>query len=40
MWATLELVMGKPQPHKGVKIHEVEATAPIHEGFDEPSHPD
>jgi hypothetical protein len=28
MWATLELVTSKPQPFKGVKVHEVEATAP------------
>jgi hypothetical protein len=27
VWATLELVTGKPQPLKGVEVHEVEATA-------------
>jgi hypothetical protein len=31
--ATLELVTGKTQPLKGVKIHEVEAAAPIHAGL-------
>jgi hypothetical protein len=40
MWAALELVTGKPQPLKCVKVHEVEATTPIHEGFGEPGHPD
>jgi hypothetical protein len=32
--------MGKPHPLEGVKGHEVEAIAPIHEGLGEPSHPD
>jgi hypothetical protein len=40
MWAALKLFTGKPQPLKGVKVHEVEATAPINEGFGEPGHPD
>jgi hypothetical protein len=33
MWAALELVLAKPQPLKSVVVHEVEAAAPIHEGF-------
>jgi hypothetical protein len=36
VWATLELVQGKPQSFKRVKVHEIEATTPIHEGFGEP----
>jgi hypothetical protein len=40
VWATLELVTGKPQPLKGVEVHEVEAAAPIHEGLNELGHPD
>jgi hypothetical protein len=40
MWATLELVRSKPQPLEGVMVPEVQATAPIHEGFGEPGHPD
>jgi hypothetical protein len=39
VWATLELVTGKPQPLEGVEVHEVEATTPIHEGLGEPSRP-
>jgi hypothetical protein len=39
MWAALELVLGKPHPLKGVEVHEVEAAAPIHEGFGEPGRP-
>jgi hypothetical protein len=35
MWATLELVSSEPQPLKRVKVHMVEATATIHEGFGE-----
>jgi hypothetical protein len=33
MWAALELTPGKPQPFEGVEVHEVEATARIHESF-------
>jgi hypothetical protein len=33
VWAAIELVTSKPQPLKGVKVHEVEAIAPIQEGF-------
>jgi hypothetical protein len=40
VWVALELVMGKPQPLNGVKVHEVEAAAPIHEGLSEPGPPD
>jgi hypothetical protein len=40
VWAALELVADKPQPLEGVEGHEVEATAPIHEGLGESSHPD
>jgi hypothetical protein len=40
VWATLELVWGKPQPFERVKVHEIEATAPIHEGLGEPGSPD
>jgi hypothetical protein len=40
MWAALELVLGMPQPLEGIEVHEGEATAPIHEGFGEPGHPD
>jgi hypothetical protein len=40
MWATLELVSTKPQALKGVKVHEVEVTAPIHEGLGESCRPD
>jgi hypothetical protein len=36
VWAALELVTGKPQPLKGVEVHEVAAIAPIHEGLSEP----
>jgi hypothetical protein len=32
----LELVTGKPQPLKGVEVHEVKAAAPIHESLSEP----
>jgi hypothetical protein len=28
VWATLELVLGKPQSIKGIEVHEVEAAAP------------
>jgi hypothetical protein len=38
--ATSELVLGKPQPLKGVEVHDVESANPIHEGFGEPGHPD
>jgi hypothetical protein len=31
--------MSKPQPIKGIEVHEVEPGAPVHEGFDEPCHP-
>jgi hypothetical protein len=40
VWAALELVTGKPQPLKGVEVHEVEAAASIHEGLSEPGRPD
>jgi hypothetical protein len=40
VWATLELVIGKPQCLKGVKVHEFEAAAPIHEGLSKLGHPD
>jgi hypothetical protein len=40
MWAALELIPGKPQPVKGVEVHEVEPTVDIHESFGEPGHPD
>jgi hypothetical protein len=40
VWAALELVMDKPHPLKGLEVHEVEATASIHEGLSEPGHPD
>jgi hypothetical protein len=33
--AAFELVASKPQPLKGIEVHEVEATAPIHEGLGE-----
>jgi hypothetical protein len=36
VWATLELVMHKPQPQNGVKAHEVEAAASIHVDLSEP----
>jgi hypothetical protein len=36
----LELVSSKPQPLNDVKVHEVEATTPIHEGFGKPGRPD
>jgi hypothetical protein len=36
----LELVPGKPQPLKGVKVNEVDVAAPIHEGFGLLGHPD
>jgi hypothetical protein len=36
----LELVMSEPQPLKGIEVHEVEATAHVHEGFGETCHPD
>jgi hypothetical protein len=35
VWAALELVPGEPRPLKGVKVHEIKATAPIHEGITE-----
>jgi hypothetical protein len=40
MWAALELLTNKPQPLKGIEVHEVKATTPIHGGFGEPCHPD
>jgi hypothetical protein len=40
MWAALEQITGKPQHLKGVKVHKVEATAPIHECLGEPGRPD
>jgi hypothetical protein len=40
VWAALELILGEPQPLKGVEVHEVEATAPIHEGLSELGCPD
>jgi hypothetical protein len=40
IWADLELIPGKPLFLKGVEVQEVEATAPIHEGFIEPGHCD
>jgi hypothetical protein len=40
VWAALELVTWKPQPLKGVEVHEVEDTAPIHEGLGKPGRPD
>jgi hypothetical protein len=40
MWAALKLILGKPQPFEGVKLHEVEAASPIHETFGELGHPD
>jgi hypothetical protein len=40
VWAALELISGKSQSVEGVEVHEVEAAAPIHEGFGEPGHPD
>jgi hypothetical protein len=40
MWATFELVLGNPWYFECVKVHEVEATAPTHEGFGELGHPD
>jgi hypothetical protein len=40
VWAALELVTGKPQPLKGVEVHEVESATPIHEGLSEPDRPD
>jgi hypothetical protein len=39
VWAALELVLDEPQSLKGVKVYEVEATAPIHEGLSEPGCP-
>jgi hypothetical protein len=38
--ASLELVTGKLRPLKGVEVHEIGTTAPIHEGLSEPGHPD
>jgi hypothetical protein len=32
-WAALEFVVSEPQPTKGVEVHEVVATTPIHEGL-------
>jgi hypothetical protein len=40
VWAALELVLGEPQSHKGVEVHEVEAAGPVHEGLSEPCCPD
>jgi hypothetical protein len=40
VWTDLELIPGKSQSIKGVEVHEVEAAAPIHEGFGEPGRPD
>jgi hypothetical protein len=40
VWAALELVLGEPQPLKGIEVHEVGAAAPIHEGLGEPGSPD
>jgi hypothetical protein len=40
VWATLELLTSKPLPLRGVKVHEVEAAAPVHEGLSELGHPD
>jgi hypothetical protein len=40
VWATLELVLGEPQPLKGVEVHEVEVAASIHEGLSKPGLPD
>jgi hypothetical protein len=40
MWTALELVTSMPQPLKGIKVPEVEATSPVHEGFGESCHPD
>jgi hypothetical protein len=36
VWAALELVLGEPQPFKGLEVHEVEAVATIHECFSDP----
>jgi hypothetical protein len=38
--AILELIPGEPQPFEGVEVHEVETTAPIHEGLGESGCPD
>jgi hypothetical protein len=40
MWAALELVTSRPQPLEGIKVQEVEATAPVDEGFGESGCPD
>jgi hypothetical protein len=40
VWVALELVRGKAQSFKRVKVHESEATALIHEGLGEPGCPD
>jgi hypothetical protein len=37
--AALELIRGKPQTLKGIKVHEVEAVAPVHEGLGKPGCP-
>jgi hypothetical protein len=37
VWTTLELIRAKSQSVKGVEVHEVEATIPIHKCFGEPS---
>jgi hypothetical protein len=36
----MELTLGESQSLKGVEVHEVEATTPIHECFGEPGRPD
>jgi hypothetical protein len=40
VWAALELVLGKPQSLKGIKVHEFGAAAAVHEGLGELDCPD
>jgi hypothetical protein len=40
VWAAMELVLGEPQPLKGIKVPKVDVAALAHEGLGEPGCPD